>query len=719
MKKTGVLLSIVIFAFTLHVPAAVSGQWTRVSGVTGGTIWGMASYGSDLYVISNPYGVFRSSDGGGNWIHCAAIDAKHFMLSTVFADSVGVYVGSMGGGAFRSTDRGESWVKLDVGNQVNSFAKFVLVGSVLWACANDEGIYASTDDGSTWAPRGNLDSVSCSSIVFDGNTVLVGAGVFGVYASTNTGSTWSHVWSPIRPYDNTTMVSDFVNWMAVKDGYVFAATSYGGVYRSSDHGNNWEQASQGLTTGNVRTLFVFGGNLFAGTPQGVFRSTDDGGSWSAVNNGLTAAYVGRMAGVSDTLFAGTAGWGVYRSTDSGSSWEASNNGLSCDRVIVNGLETVTAAGGQDYLFVATYGAGLFVSGDEGATWARTGLLDANITLLQSSGSAIYAATSDSGVFMSTDYGATWLHGGTSLGYLNALAVSGSDIYGGVWDYALTNNRSGIYRSTDSTSTWTKTDNGVTNLQLDALAASDSLVAAGCWGGGDGLFVSTNYGADWSPATTNLPNDTIQALTILSLPSSKIVLASVWDEGVYRSSDYGQTWHQANNGITDNRILSFAASDTGVLARGDSTLFISTDDGVTWTLINGGLTGMTLAAAAMTEHHAVLATTDKGIYERSLAGITEVNRSILSPVAERYKLRQNYPNPFNPQTTITYDVRRQSRVKMIVYDVLGRKVATLVDGVRAPGEYSVNFDGSRLSSGVYFCRMDAGRFTATMKLMLLK
>jgi hypothetical protein len=85
----------------------------------------------------------------------------------------------------------------------------------------------------------------------------------------------------------------------------------------------------------------------------------------------------------------------------------------------------------------------------------------------------------------------------------------------------------------------------------------------------------------------------------------------------------------------------------------------------------------------------------------------------------YKLAQNYPNPFNPTTTIQYSLMKPGLVTLTIFDVLGRKVATLVNQTESAGLHSVNFDASRFSSGVYFYRIDAGSFTNVKKMMLLK
>jgi len=67
----------------------------------------------------------------------------------------------------------------------------------------------------------------------------------------------------------------------------------------------------------------------------------------------------------------------------------------------------------------------------------------------------------------------------------------------------------------------------------------------------------------------------------------------------------------------------------------------------------------------------------------------------------YKLNQNYPNPFNPFTQIKFDIPKQGFTKLIVYDVLGREISTVINEIKTAGSYSIDFDGTTLSSGVYY------------------
>lgn len=85
----------------------------------------------------------------------------------------------------------------------------------------------------------------------------------------------------------------------------------------------------------------------------------------------------------------------------------------------------------------------------------------------------------------------------------------------------------------------------------------------------------------------------------------------------------------------------------------------------------------------------------------------------------YELFENYPNPFNPTTTISFSIPQQEKVELIVYDVLGRKVAELVNETIPSGTHSIDFDGSNLSSGMYIYKITAGQFSESKKMLLVK
>lgn len=99
--------------------------------------------------------------------------------------------------------------------------------------------------------------------------------------------------------------------------------------------------------------------------------------------------------------------------------------------------------------------------------------------------------------------------------------------------------------------------------------------------------------------------------------------------------------------------------------------------------------------------------------------TIVNINKLSEIISDYKLHHNYPNPFNPNTKIRFDISKLSSVKLIVYNILGEEITTLVNEKLNAGSYTVNWDGSGYPSGVYFYKLIAGDFTDTKKMLLVR
>jgi hypothetical protein len=100
-------------------------------------------------------------------------------------------------------------------------------------------------------------------------------------------------------------------------------------------------------------------------------------------------------------------------------------------------------------------------------------------------------------------------------------------------------------------------------------------------------------------------------------------------------------------------------------------------------------------------------------------VTDVkNQHADRDLPEGFLLDQNYPNPFNPATTISYHLPQAAHVSLSVYDVLGREAATLVNEVKPPGTYSVQWNAAAAASGVYFYRLQAGSYTETKRLLLL-
>lgn len=193
--------------------------------------------------------------------------------------------------------------------------------------------------------------------------------------------------------------------------------------------------------------------------------------------------------------------------------------------------------------------------------------------------------------------------------------------------------------------------------------------------------------------------------------------------------------QAINGTTDTLLVDLGPEVVAISAEiswpeaADVDLYLYDPNGVQ---ISG-----TEGATTQNPEYVDAATTVPGTYRWEIVGYagvanytmkcTQTRLSTATPVEKpslRFELAQAFPNPFNPSTTIQFTVAQAANVGLVVYDVAGRQVKTLVNESRAPGVYRVTWDGRddrghRVASGVYFYRMNAGSFTQTRKMVLLK
>jgi len=100
-------------------------------------------------------------------------------------------------------------------------------------------------------------------------------------------------------------------------------------------------------------------------------------------------------------------------------------------------------------------------------------------------------------------------------------------------------------------------------------------------------------------------------------------------------------------------------------------------------------------------------------------VTAIERNDINGLPANYVLDQNYPNPFNPNTTIEYHLPKSALVNISIYNVLGQQVTTLVNSRQPAGEQKIVFDGSKLSSGVYFYKLQTDDFVQVKKMLLMK
>jgi Secretion system C-terminal sorting domain len=156
---------------------------------------------------------------------------------------------------------------------------------------------------------------------------------------------------------------------------------------------------------------------------------------------------------------------------------------------------------------------------------------------------------------------------------------------------------------------------------------------------------------------------------------------------------------------------FVASGKGI--------YVGTNDGVSWAEENSGLVQNSYLTNLIFDDAGFLYGTTYyyGIFKSVHSTLTSVGNS--NDIVLNYTLGQNYPNPFNPSTTISFSISKSEDVKITVYDIAGKEIEVLLNESKLSGNYEINFNAKHLSSGIYFYKIQAGKFTQTKRMLLIK
>jgi hypothetical protein len=149
------------------------------------------------------------------------------------------------------------------------------------------------------------------------------------------------------------------------------------------------------------------------------------------------------------------------------------------------------------------------------------------------------------------------------------------------------------------------------------------------------------------------------------------------------------------------------------------LLVSHDYATSWASVDSGFPYLYSITTLASNGLYLFAGTDRGVWRRPLSEMITSVAPMTSELPLEFSLPQNYPNPFNPSTTIRYGLPHKTAVQLSIFNTLGQQVAELVNREQEAGYHEVKFDGSKLASGVYLYRIQAGSYVATKKLLLVR
>jgi len=189
-------------------------------------------------------------------------------------------------------------------------------------------------------------------------------------------------------------------------------------------------------------------------------------------------------------------------------------------------------------------------------------------------------------------------------------------------------------------------------------------------------------------------------------------------GIFRTTNGGANWFVVQYYSYGLFGVDFPVPTIGYAVGGNGYIIKSTNNGYRWSQQISGVSS-TLNAVDFIDSLNGFTVGDSGtVLKTTNGGITFILKNLNeSPLS--YKLYQNHPNPFNPVTNIKFELPKSTQIKLTLFDVLGREVATLVKDQLSPGTYDFKWDGSNYPSGVYFYRLEAGDYVETRKMILLK
>ncbi|MBI5404561.1 MAG: T9SS type A sorting domain-containing protein [Ignavibacteriae bacterium] len=654
--------------------------------------------------------IFKTTNSGDNWF--LSTDTSDYQINFYNMDFIDVNTGfasgynySTLGYVIKTTNSGLNW-------QYYSFPRKIKAvdftdGENGYAASVGGYIYKTTNGGSNWLliNTGLQADYYCVKFL-NSNTGFLG-GIFGssknkILKTTDGGNSWVKVLN--GTYSNPSKNIVFIN---NSTGY---STVSNKIYKTTDQGNNWIYFDS-CNAFIAKLIFTDSTNGFLCGSNLMMKTTNSGNNWIALPGYMLMNDIGfcnSQIGFA-TLSTSAMYNKVIKTIDGGLSWVEKLGGVN------EGLNWMCGSEGNKYFMISD--RRIITSTDGGINWVLPSVIESQTLnsihfVTGSLGYAVGGNGYSSPFHYTLNGGLNWTETfGFGVGYTVITSKDSVAFLTGMYSY-------GYLKRKELNGSWTSV------LEVPGIYLYDIQFPHkhhGYVGGDSGrIYKSTDFGFTWFRQSTPSVQSNYSLFFVDSLRGWAVGSIDYGNSGqILKTTNGGVNWISDLQVNTYLKCVRFSSYNTGWVVGAKGTIFYTTNCGNNW-LRYPKMTSQELRYIyfkdanngwIMGYNGLLLRTTNCG----GLTGVENKNNTI----ADSYILKQNYPNPFNPSTNIRYQITNNKFVTLKVYDLLGKEVAVLVNENQKPGTYEVSFNGTMLPSGIYFYRLEAGDYSQTRKMILIK
>lgn len=688
--------------------------------------------------------IIKSTDGGETWSLQQSTITERLHSVHAFNEN-SVYAVSENGTVLKTTDGGESW-NAQSGSQSGINESFFINENLGWMIGNGGTILKTIDAGNNWSLQTSGTNNDLFGIYFVGtDSGLIVGDSSTVLQTTDGGSNWIPL--TIEPglavgkHAEASQITEYIKTNAGWSVYneqanILVVVGDNGYISTSKNGTVWSKRNSGVSfdlksvTGYQNEDYLL--LVAAGDNGCIVYSLDEGETWhpSFFGSGelnMVLGFIGappigknlnkQADNIVKFITVGMHGL-IGISTDDGKTWSAKSSSIVNTNT---NLTTIAKAGSN--LWVAGHSGKVLLTTDGGDNWTvqTTGTTQTfnSISFVDENTGWVTSNFLGQGTIRkTTDGGDSWFTqtSGISVTINNINFIDENTGW-------VTGGGGTILKSTDGGGIWNPQSSGTNNAIFSTSIVNENTVWAV---GSNGIILKTDDGGtNWNTQPSGTTN-TLRSVT--SVNENTAYAVGLFDT-IIKTTDGGINWIPQTSGTTNSYLRSvfFVDENNGWTAGLNGTLLRTTNGGTEWLQLNSG-TNKNIEAVLFIDANAGWIAGDNGAILKTTTGggVTSIDEKSRYLLPDDFILYQNYPNPFNPVTVIGYRLPVISNVSLKVYDALGREIAILVNEEKPAGRYEVVFDGSGLSSSVYFYKYTvtphsgkSGIFSEVKKLLLLK